>query len=523
MNLRRTTMAHTTALFCSFFFRCVLASSILQVDTTSGTVQGGFDLATPGVIHFLNVPYAEPPVGPRRWLPAITAKRRLSVIDGTRFGPSCPQLTSNQATLYSVDAPEFGVFPNDYQSEDCLSANIWMPWSFSIFPKQDRLPVIAWIHGGSFQTGGASVPFYNPSRWIQRSRSHIFVAIQYRVNIFGSPSAAGLDDSEQNLGLLDQRLALEWLRTNVASFGGDPSRITLWGHSAGAVSVDSYNFAYPSDPIVSSLIISSGTMQSTPLYIPDHSNFTAVATHFSCASPNATLELSCMRAIPFNNITTHLSQRAQDPSQPPVAFVPMIDERTIFANYTARALAGNYSRLPALIGTTVDEGVAFILPFNATYGPNPLWADFYTLAVFLCPSVQTTMDRSHVGQGDSTTYRYLYAGNFSNISPRAWEGAYHGAELPLVFGSYALKKPKASQLEIDTSHKMQDAWLAFARDPQQGLDKLGWERYRTGTDGVGAGKAVLFGKDKAVGSIEEKVLESACAGRAPNGKPKPTG
>jgi carboxylesterase type B len=119
-----------------------------------------------------------------------------------------------------------------------------------------KLPVMLFIPGGSFFMGGIAVPYQIPAGWVNRSQQHIVVSLNYRVNIFGFPNAAGLDD--QNLGILDARLALEWVYANIAAFGGDPERIVLWGQSAGAVAADILNFAYYDDPLFSGLFLQSG-------------------------------------------------------------------------------------------------------------------------------------------------------------------------------------------------------------------------------------------------------------------------
>jgi carboxylesterase type B len=335
----------------------------------------------------------------------------------------------------------------------------------------------------------------------------------YRLNIFGQPNAAGLADDEQNLGLLDQRLALEWIRDNIANFGGDPERITLWGQSAGAVSVDNYNFAYPEDPIVSGLIMNSGTSYLTLTSVdPQHTNFTFVASSLGCGNLNATAEIDCLRKVPYTEILAFLKARSDNGTAPGLTFNPIIDGRTKFANYTARALAGNFTRKPAIIGTTVDEGGVF-LPYNRTFGPDPVIADSITLGSFLCPSVQTTHDRFAV---NTTTFRYLYGGNFSNIAPQPWEGAYHQSDVPLIFGTHGIARSNSTALEISVSEAMQDFWLAFAEDPVNGLPKAGWEAYEP------TGEAVLFGwENQAVQPIKEADLERPCNGLMPNGQPKP--
>jgi acetylcholinesterase len=160
---------------------CVHALSSVIIDTSSGLVHGTVDGTTPNVVQFLGIPYAEPPIGARRWLPALPKLRNDGrILNATRFGPSCPQYNNNKPTTWLTDAPEFEIEPLDYQSEDCLSVNIWAPWQNSTDCEEAaELPVIVWIHGGSFQTGGASTPYHNPSRWVERSGEHIVVAIKY--------------------------------------------------------------------------------------------------------------------------------------------------------------------------------------------------------------------------------------------------------------------------------------------------------------------------------------------------------
>jgi acetylcholinesterase len=189
-------------------------------------------------------------------------------------------------------------FPIETFSEDCLTLNIWAPH------KQFKLmPVFVWFFGGGFTQGGTSSRFFNPQSWVQRTREHIVVTVNFRSNIFGFPNAAALED--QNLGLLDQRLALEWVRDNIANFGGDPSKIVDWGESAGAIAVDYLNLAYSDDPIVSGSIMESGTALFDPTsnrLTSDtfHNNFTTVARAFNCTMP--TSQIDCLRNISWQSI-----------------------------------------------------------------------------------------------------------------------------------------------------------------------------------------------------------------------------
>lgn len=170
----------------------------------------------------------------------------------------------------------------------------------------------------------------------------------YRLNIFGNPSAAGLNvTGGANYGLLDQRLALEWVRSNIASFGGDPSKITLWGQSAGAGSTDYYNFAYPDDPIIAGIILDSSSAISSPgkAVDPTYSNFTFVAGQLGCGNLTADSELTCMRKVNQSLIENFLLQYLDGGKRPPLSFTPVVDNVTVFGNYTARALAGNFTRV----------------------------------------------------------------------------------------------------------------------------------------------------------------------------------
>jgi len=153
--------------------RTAYAVGGLTIETTSGPVTGFINGTTPHVTQFLGIPYAEPPVGPRRWLPSVIKSREKS-IDATHFGPSCPQFEGNTSNVWRTDAPEFVIKPNT-TGEDCLSVNIWAPWKEN---GTEKLPVIVWIYGGAFVTGGGSIEYQIPSRWIERSQAHIVVGIK---------------------------------------------------------------------------------------------------------------------------------------------------------------------------------------------------------------------------------------------------------------------------------------------------------------------------------------------------------
>jgi len=194
--------------------------------------------------------------------------------------------------------------------------------------------------------GGMDVPAQIPTQWVQRTQDHIVLSFNYRVNIFGFPNAPGLDD--QNVGLLDQRRAVEWTKDNIAAFGGDPERIIIWGQSAGSISVDYYSFVYPEDPIAAGMSLDSGTA-FTDITSNDksQSNFTFVAEQVGCdgfGSDSSAL-LKCMRGVDARKIGDFIASYAISSQQPGIGFLPVRDDKTVFTNYTERMLQGEQAKI----------------------------------------------------------------------------------------------------------------------------------------------------------------------------------
>jgi carboxylesterase type B len=368
--------------------------------------------------------------------------------------------------------------------------------------------------GGGFNNGGIAIPYQLPHNWVQRTQSHIVVTINYRVGIMGFPSAANL--TSQNLGILDQRLAVQWVHSNIASFGGDPARITLWGQSAGSASVDAHNFAFYQNPLVSGLFMQSGTaalLSTKPA--SEHRNFSFVAHSLGCPTTPPSAELKCMRSLPATTIVNFIGHYndANNGSLPPLTFNPVIDDKIIFANYSSRYNQGLFSKnVPAIIGNAANEGAGLTTypTTNTSAGPYQPSANAVTINRFICPSHNTSESRRNAG---AKTYRYQYAGNFTNVSPRTWMGAYHDSDLPMLFGTYAdfreeLMGKEEKERERRVSEGMQDAVLAFMRDAEGGLEAVGWPEYGTGKMVRWAGRG---------GEVEETVdvgeVDGVCEGR----------
>jgi acetylcholinesterase len=146
----------------------------LEVNTTVGTAYGLINGTTPHVVQFLGIPYAEPPIGSLRWA-APVPKSPQDSIDATIYSPSCPQLADPGPDVYTVDAPQFYI--NNPTSEDCLTVNVWAPLTTSN-RHTEKFPVLVWIFGGAFQFGGLDVEYQIPSQWVERTQSHIVVALK---------------------------------------------------------------------------------------------------------------------------------------------------------------------------------------------------------------------------------------------------------------------------------------------------------------------------------------------------------
>lgn len=486
-------------------------NSDLSVRTVGGLVHGTVDGATPAVRQFLGIPYARPPVNDLRFAPPQPALP-FGELHASEMPTSCMQSAITLTSVMTMDVLEFNIGglngttgPID---EDCLTLSIWAPRSnVSLTAKTagegGLLPVLVWFYGGAFATGGVDVPYQLPAEWIQRTQGHVVVSFNHRGDIFGYPNAAGLPSDEQNVGLLDQRLALEWVRDNIAAFGGDPERIGAFGHSSGGCSIGYYSYAFKDDPIVNSLIMHSGNEFIDILTRdPTHGNFTFVASNVGCGGLGAEEELSCMRRVDAFTIQSFVKSYTDSGTSPILTFSPVVDDGTIFDDYLSLANTGEIARLPSLIGSTSQDGVVFV-PYSPD-GVDTEMADAITSSFFFCPTYLSA--RTRIAAKTGPVYRYLYSGNFTNISPRPWMGAWHAAELPMIFGTHPLYRGESTQLEYGTSRAMQDAWLTFVATAGTETTIQGWDAW----DEVDGGRVVEFGNTVPARVIDATDMEKAC-------------
>ncbi len=331
------------------------------VHTTSGlvcglevAVRGNPSNVTESISAFLGIPFAQSTAGDNRWAPPKpianwSAELRSDIHKATRFGPSCPQKLRPGIHLEL--------------SEDCLSLNIWTPVSLRQIGNSEPVPVMVFIYGGSFREGTASNPLYE-ARHLAATGGVVVVTINYRVGVLGFLS--GIDGLKGNYGLMDQRLALKWAHDNIAEFGGDPDRITLFGESAGAMSVGLHLISPESQPLFSAAI-----MESNPYGIPYKSLDVSerFATIFKFNLGCEFKGLACLRAKSFDEVV-----EKQQAGMLPIAslltgfsaeliWAPVIDGEQVPAQPSASAITK-----PAIIGTNLNEGIIFAVSQQTRLG-----------------------------------------------------------------------------------------------------------------------------------------------------------
>jgi len=450
------------------------------VQTSSGPVHGHAATNDSQVSEYLGIPYAQAPIGDLRFAAPVKFTGNSS-LNGSSFGFSCPvRQSSSNYTLQglaaaNVTAVGVSVFtllgtPDKY-SEDCLSLNVWTKPQTGDAKKA----VLVWIYGGAFTSGSSAVPGYNGAN-IAELEDVVVVSMNYRLSILGFP---GSPSSPNNLAFLDQRLAVEWVRDNIENFGGDPSRITLFGQSAGGASVDFYSYAWDSDPIAAGFIPESGNVFGWGLPNSKASGTAAwfnVSGTLGCgdASSDPADVLSCMRKQNYTAILNAIPPSTGTGSILGL-FGPTVDETVVFSNYSQRIPANR----PMLIGNNNYEAGIFRTEFAiaGTFFSDAFWDDF-NLQEFTCP-IGIRANASVAA--NNPTWRYRYFGVFPDMAISSEAGTYHIAEVPILFDTVPAS-PGPTEAEISIANYMRGAWAAFAKDPVSGLTNYGWPTYNTSQD-----------------------------------------
>ncbi|PFH47254.1 hypothetical protein AMATHDRAFT_152568 [Amanita thiersii Skay4041] len=496
----------------------VIAWNFLLSNAASPTVRltiGSFRGASAnGIEKWLGIPFAEPPVGELRFKAPVPITRQSDVVkDATTFGNACPQ------TPADLGAPI---------SEDCLYLNVWRPEGTTA---DSNLPILFWIHGGAYTSGAASIAEYDPTVLVQRSveigKPMIFVSTNYRVNTFGFLASSTVPSEDLNAGLLDQRQALIFLQENVAAFGGDPQKVTIWGQSAGGGSVEAH-FVYPFERSLFRAGIadsSVGPFKNNP----DARTFEEPGKPFArlleaTGCPADRNSVNCLRRVPFDvsdtlqkllnisndMIDSTLNNQLWQPSVgPPDSLIP---ERA-----SARIERGDFLRLPYMAGTNLNEGNGFAVSVeglrlsgtaendaldnfighlvidNSTITQdihdeiNRLWpandttlgapfntgdslydrsAAWYTSEMFLAPRRFFFDHAASVMPLFGYFFTEFIPGNPITL------GVSHASELPLIFGPV----PEVAALEDDFATQWRDFYINFVNDLHPGDN---WAQYTT--------------------------------------------
>ncbi|GAA5885922.1 hypothetical protein JCM16303_003028 [Sporobolomyces ruberrimus] len=349
------------------------------VKTSQGTFIGANKF---GIESFKGIPFALPPVGDLRFAPPQADNRTLGTFNATNYGPSCLQMVGQgdpvaEAIIGTFRAAALGVDPTaasasvpNNQSEDCLSVNVFRPQGTSA---NDSLPVLAWIYGGGFLFGESSG--YDPTAILLQSmvteKPVVYVSLNYRLNSFGFlPGQEAADDNSTsiNAGLLDQRLALEWVHKNIGSFGGDPDKVTIFGESAGAISVAYQMLAYNGNissstdgkPLFRGAIMESGAPTPAGPASRGQSSYDVIANATNCTTGG----IACLRALSADALlnATNLLPNLNAVSSLAIPFLPRTDYS--FVSETADKLVAERrfaQNVSIISGNQYDEGTILTL------------------------------------------------------------------------------------------------------------------------------------------------------------------
>jgi para-nitrobenzyl esterase len=455
-----------------------LPATAQRVKTTQGIVEGE---ATPDgqVLAFKGIPYAAPPVGPLRWAPPAAAAPWTGIRAAHDFGPHCVQ-SSSYPDMY---------FHDPGASEDCLTLNVWTP-KRSPNAAPARLPVMVWIYGGGFSTGGTSE--YRQDGQFLAHRNVLVVSMNYRLGIFGffthpELAAQSPHHAAGNYGLLDQLAALQWVHDNIAAFGGDPTNVTLFGESAGSMSVSAHMASPLSHNLVQKAIgESGGSLGGVQPNSPTLDQRAPADAAFALKA-YGTSSLAALRRLPTEDILRPILTGKSNPRFGPVLdgyFWPQ-DPAAIFA-------AGQQNHIPLLAGWNAGESQGSITAARKPFTPDNLVAtahqDFPTHAEDFLQLYPATPEAARdsaidyagdrfiafatwkwleaaVRTGHSPVYRYSF--DLPNPGDRfhpTSAGAFHSDDIEYVFGTLdsrldAVIRPEDRAL----SSQIQTYWTNFAR------------------------------------------------------------
>lgn len=433
------------------------------------------------------IPYAAPPVHSLRFRAPQEPEPWEGVREAKKFGPAALQF-ERVAMKFLGDSPT-------NKSEDCLYLNIWSPGADS-----KRRPVLVWIHGGSFIAGSGSSMFYDGKSFAEQG-DVVVVTINYRLGVFGFLHLGGVGGEEYsasgNCGLLDQAAALKWVNENIEAFGGDPNNVTIFGESAGSISIDCLLSMPSLKGLYSKVILQSGTAKHTQ----PADTATKVAEQILANLQVDKSELYRLDSIPAETIlkaTESFTTRVFGPVRDGVILSKCPDEVIC---------GGNAKDIPILIGTTADEWRLFtyfdpnwehvdennlIEIFEQSFALWPelsksflndgklnqaLYEDMMTFDAFTFPSIH--LSECQVKRGAPV---WMYRFDYPSPALGGILKSFHALELPFVWN--CIKENETERLtgnapeRYQLAQQMHQAWIAFAHHGDPNTSELPkWPKY----------------------------------------------
>lgn len=473
------------AVVSALLFAAVSMAQPVKVD--DGLLEG---TSEDGLTVYRGIPFAAPPVGDLRWRAPQPASKWDGVRRADKFGPACMQAMRNPA----------GDDQGPGMSEDCLYLNVWTPAKSA----SQRLPVLVWIYGGGFAGGATSIPTYSGEKLAKRGV--VLVSIAYRVGALGFLAHPGLSaESEHrvsgNYGLLDMIAGLKWIQKNIAAFGGDPGRMTIFGESAGGIAVSMLCASPLAKGLFHGAISQSGGSFGPPRAggMPGE-NMQRLAdaervgeSYATAAGASSVAELRKMSA---EQVLAASSDRRG------VGW-PIIDGWVIPDDQYKLYEAGRYNETPILIGYNSDEGLSFsgsqtpqahVESVHQRYGP------FADKLLKLYPTGETKLIKtardltrdaafgwhtwawarlqSKTGKSKVFYYYFDQHPEYPAGSPREGQGTPHGADVPFVFEHLGAPNRQPAPGDQELSETMAAYWTNFAkRGNPNGEDLPNWPAF----------------------------------------------
>jgi para-nitrobenzyl esterase len=463
-------------------------ASAAVVATDKGPVRG---VISAGLRSFKGIPYAAPPVGALRWKAPQAAAAWKGVRTATTFGSNCPQPA--------------GFFGTQSANENCLFLNVYTP---SATKPGSKLPVMFWIHGGALITGESND--YNPIALVKQGV--VVVTINYRLGLLGflahpALAAESPTHSSGNYGLMDQQAALAWVKRNIAHFGGNAGNVTIFGESAGGLSVRSQLVSPLASGLFQKAIIESGAYAETlPTEAQAEAVGQATATRVGCSDQSA----ACLRQVP---VATLLANDAT------ISQLPNVDGNLLPTDYASAFKSGSFNHVPVLSGSNHDEWRLFVellsdlsgTPVNASNYQAQIQGQFgvpaslasaiaqqYPLSAYADPAyalgaVGTDVAFACNARRDVRnlsqfvpTYQYEFNDETAPnifLPPLAWSlGAYHASEIQYLFPA-PVSAPQLNATQSSLSLAMQKYWTQFAKSGNPNGGGLPtWPAYTAATD-----------------------------------------